>query len=500
MFKKIFPFVVIFIVVIVLYYPVLFTYFSHDDFFHFKVSLTDGSLESFTKLFGFYPFEIRKIAFYRPIFRELLYNGFYFLFGLNQIPFRILQFAIHFINIYLVFNLIQQIYKNKVISFFSAFFFGICATNVSSFYYLAGGIQAQGATMFILLTLIFFINYLNTKNSIYKIFSFLTFLFGLASHEQASLIPILLTGIILIKFNFRDALKKMVNIWPYFLIVTIYVFLNIKIIGYSSTETQYKMVFNPKTTANTLMWYTNWALGAPEMLIDFVKPGFKLNPSLMHYWGNYFRIIFPTLIISVLITSFNFLNLFVNFKKIFEDKRFWFFLLWFPIGILPVLFLPQHKSTHYLYPSLPAFWAVMGVISYNSFQSIKKHHPHIAWPLFLVLFISLLTLSVTSAVLGRTNYWAATRGKLAEKIIKNVKSKYPTLPKGSGIYFTNDPTYPYVAEDWKGSSRQASFALNGEDGLQLVYKDQALRVFYEDTGGVPKDFPKDSIKPIVAIY
>jgi len=500
MFKKIFPFFVIYTIVIALYYPVFTTYFSHDDFFHFKVSMVDGGLENFFKLFGFYSFEIKKIAFYRPIFRELLYSSFYFLFGLNQIPFRILEFIIHFINTYLVFSLIQKIYKNKVVSLISAFFFGISAANVSSFYYLAGGIQAQGATMFILLTLILFVNFLDTKKPKYYMFSYLTFLLGLMSHEQASLIPILLVGIILVKFKLRDALIKIINLWPYFLTTAVYIFLNIKIIGYSSGETQYKMVFNLKTTANTLMWYTNWALGVPEMLIDFVKPGFNLNPDLMRYWGNYFRIIFPTLVLSIVIILFFVVSLFTKFRKVFKDKRFWLFLVWFPIGILPVLFLPQHKSTYYVYPSLPAFWAVMGIISYNGLYVIKRNNPLTAWFLFIVLFISLFTLSATSAVLGRTTYWAANRGKLAEKIIKDVRSRYFTLPIGSGVYFINDPTYPYVAEDWKGSSKQAYFALNGEDGLQLVYKDQTLRVFYEDTGGVPKDFPMDKIKPIIAIY
>ena len=271
-------------------------------------------------------------------------------------------------------------------------------------------------------------------------------------------------------------------------------------IGYSSAETQYKMVINLKTTANTLMWYTGWALGAPEMLIDFVRPGFKLNPSLMKFWGGYFKIIFPTLIISILIISFSFLHTLVNFKKILKDKRFLFFIFWFPIGILPVLFLPQHKSTHYLYPSLPAFWITIGIISYNSFYYIKKRYKYTSLFLSIGLIVSLFTLSSTSAILGRTNYWAASRGKLAEKIISNVTSKYPSLPRESAIYFTNDPSYPYVADDWKGTSRQASFALNGEDGLQLVYKDRTLRVFYEDMGGVPDDFPKDRVFSLVAPF
>jgi len=153
-FKKSLPLLIIYSAVVLLYFPSLTTYFSHDDFFHFKISMTDGSLGQFVNFFGFHPFNERLIAFYRPIFREVLYNTFYNLFGLNQLPFRLLSFAIHFINIYLVFNLMQLLFKKKFISYFASFFFAITAANVSSFYYLAGGIQTQGATMLILLSII----------------------------------------------------------------------------------------------------------------------------------------------------------------------------------------------------------------------------------------------------------------------------------------------------------------------------------------------------------
>ncbi len=429
---------------------------------------------------------MREIAFYRPIFREVLYNLSYSLFGLESLPLRIFQFIIHFINIYLVFNLVQKIYKNKFVSFFTAFFFGICAANLASFYYLAGGIQSQGATMFMLLTLILFNNH--------KILSFITFLAALSSHEQSVMIPVLLAGLIFtgmtnIKHEFKDFFKKIITLWPYFLVIAIYMFLNVKVIGYSSGETQYHLVFNPKTIVNSLAWYTTWALGAPETLIDFVLPGLKLNPSLMRYWGDYYKIIFSAFFISIgLLTSY-LIILIVKSRQIFKDSRFWFFAIWFPLVLLPVLFLPQHKSTYYLYPALPAFWAIVGIIFHKAPKT-----------LVVILIISLFTLSSTSAILGRTTYWAAGRGKLAEKIIKEVVRQYPTLPVGTGIYFTNDANYPFVSSEWKGSSNQAYFALNGEDGLQLIYKDPSLKVFYEDTGGVPKDFPKEKIKSLTAPF
>ena len=121
--KNTLAFLIIYSIVILFYYPVLTTFFSHDDFFHLKVSITDGSLKQFINFFDFHPFEERLIAFYRPIFREVFYNTFYNLFGLNQLPFRILSFVLHFANIYLVFTLTEKLFRNKFISYFATFFF-----------------------------------------------------------------------------------------------------------------------------------------------------------------------------------------------------------------------------------------------------------------------------------------------------------------------------------------------------------------------------------------
>src|SRR3990170_156785 len=126
-FKKALPFLFIYAFVLILYYPVISTYFSHDDFFHFKVSLTDGSFKDF-------------------------------------------------INFFLIFKFMKMLFKNNYISYISTFFFGVTAANVAPFYYLAGGIQTQGATMFILTTLILFTRYLESKKSVFMKLSFMTFL------------------------------------------------------------------------------------------------------------------------------------------------------------------------------------------------------------------------------------------------------------------------------------------------------------------------------------
>lgn len=476
MFRKIFPLLFIFAVILLLYYPALFTYFSQDDFFHFKVSLTNGSIGQFVNLFGFHSFSERGIAFYRPIFREGLFNIFYSLFGLNPYPFRILQFALLFLNTTLVYYLITRLFINRYLSFFVAFFYAVSSAQVSPLYYLAGGIQVLGATTFLLMTLI-----LTFKNSF---LSFFTFLLALASHELASITPFLIVTLLFVRYSFKKAIRKIWISLPFFLILFVYFYLEITRIGFSASEKQYQIVFSLKTALNSYMWYIGWALGLPEMLIDFVSPGFKLNPNLMRYWGNYYSVIFSSFFISLLLLVLSIIYLLIKRRKQFLSKNIFFFAFWFLLSLIPVILLPLHKSTQYLETGLVAFWTIIGLIILNIFQASKstiiKWERKVVRIILFILISSLFVLSATSAILQRTTYWAAQRGRYAEHLIKQTTTAYPALPKGAVIYFENDPNYPFVATEWGSSSKQASFILNNADALRLLYKDPTIKVYYED--------------------
>ncbi len=488
--KYLFPLIII-IIFLYLYHPVLTTYFTQDDFFHFKIAQTDGSIAGLLYLTDFHPFSERGIAFYRPLFRDLLYHFSYITFNLNHYPLRILSFIIHLINGYLTFTLINKLFKNKFHAYFTSFFYIIGASNVASLYYLAGGIQVLGALMFILLTLLNFINYLNTKKKIYFVYTFITFLMSLASHEQSFILPFLLTGLILvskprIKIKNAKQIQALIKylrsyikiIIPFFLILSIYLFLNYQIIGYSKNEIQYQAQIDPKRTVNSLIWYSGWAIGLPEMLIDFAPSLIKIDPRLMQYWGNYFKIILPAFFISLGILLYMTFKLLYRNIKLFIDPKLLMLIGWYIAGLIPVIFLPFHKSGHYLTVVLPAFWGIIGFVVSQYLNLLKKYIT--ARILIVFLTTLLLILSSTSAILGKNFYWAAQRGKLAEKLINMVKSQYPSVPKGSIIYFQNDPNYPFVAEDWGGASKQAYYALNGKDALQLLYNDNSLIVLYED--------------------
>lgn len=267
--------------------------------------------------------------------------------------------------------------------------------------------------------------------------------------------------------------------------------------GFSSQEKQYQAIFSIKTAINSLFWYSNWALGIPETLIDFVSPGLRLNPTLLRYWSNYYILIFPAFFISTVLLFIATSYLFIKMRGVFIERRFLFNLIWFPLGLLPVILLPLHKSTHYLPISLPAFWVLIGYIIFSFYKELRKKRIILAKIFMSLVIISLTVLSSTSAILGSTNYWAANRGKLAEKLLNQVKKTYPNLPKGTALYLKNDPNYPYLTKEWGKASKQAAYILNGSDALQLLYNDPTIKVFYEDLGELPKDLSEKKVYSII---
>ncbi len=440
-------------------------FFSQDDFFHLKLgqlSINNNVLD----IFSFRSFNDRGgVYFYRPIFRELLYKYFYQIFGFNSFPFRILQFLILFLNSFLIYFIQIKLTKSKFISIFSSFFSLFAVANIGVLSYLAGGIQVSGMVFFSLLSIIFYLKYLE-KESFLKFFIFVIFnILALCSHEISVSLPLiyLLIYIYVRGFTKENIIKSLkLNFFSFSLSISLLA-AEIFVIGLPLNEAQYGISLSLTKILNSYFWYGLWSLGIPEMLIDFVGPGFNLNPDLMRFWGVYFIFIFSSFVCLLLIFI-------TNIKKIINDKRFWFFSVFFILGIFPVILVPLHKQYVYLSLVIFAVGAILGIIA----EKIKSK-------IFLLVFIfSVVVLNISSIFLAQKTYWALSRNEISEVIINQIKREYPSLPKGSKIYIINDPNYPNLGKDWGGSSTQASVILSGSDGLQMLYNDLILKVYYED--------------------
>ena len=282
--KKYFPFLFIFGVVLALYFPVFSLYFSQDDFFVLKMG-TANSLSDFLNFFSFrYP---HGYAFYRPLTTQVYAFVIKSLFGLQPFFFHFVSFIFFLANLVLIFKIVEKLLKKRNLGFFVCFFYAINASNLGSLAYISN-FQEIGMAFFLFLS---FWLYLKDKR-----IAPLFFIFSLLSKENAVVLPLILLG-----YEYLLGKREWKKTLPYWFILGFYVIFRI---GGGLPETAvYQLDFNLKNIFNSYFWYLLWGIGLPEMLIDFVGPGFKIDPRLIIYYRREIQIIFSASLAFVLLLA-----------------------------------------------------------------------------------------------------------------------------------------------------------------------------------------------------
>lgn len=453
----------------------LFSYFSQDDFFHLR-SIMDKSLFNIP---SFFISEQKEYAFYRPLSRETFNLLMYQLFGLNSLAFHLINFALIILNGALIFKFCKLLINNTMVTFVALILYLFSAVHNIELYYLAS-FQTLISTTFVLNGLIFYLSYLKKRLKKYWLFSIVAFLLAILSHESAAIFVALI--ILLELFEWILKRKKawviLGNIAPFCAILG-FRFL-IHLLGSRLDEQiSYQPVFAAKDIVNTFVWYTLWSFGMPEMLTDFATLTLNFNQNLFKYYSYYTNIVFPLFILIIL----SLLLIVVSLRKsIWKDKNIWFFALGYIVSLSPFLFFPNHKFVYYLTLPILFFASICGVLLGKYFKLGSSHK-------FLVIaFITAyITISYQTTNLNKITHWAAKRAKSANFLVRDVKSKFPLLKKRSTIFIKDDPNYPFIANEWGTSSKQAFYILSGSDAFKLIYKDSTIKTYYEAISTPPED-------------
>ena len=394
----------------ILFSPSLFTFYTHDDFFLIKIS----NIDTITEFINF--FNLKRgpegLGVYRPLTTQVFYFLGHALFDKSAMGLHIISFLAFFLTIILVYKLVCRLTNNKDIAAISAFLYAVSSTHFGHLYYLAT-FQELGLAVFYFMSSIFFIDYLKSRNRKYYFLSFISFLLALVSKETALVIPFThLLIFFFLKFK-KESNSKLRNVIlllaPYFLIIITYFYFRIFHYGFAKGES-YIWDFSSRAI-NTLLWYGLWSLNLPEMLVDFVGPGFKLNPKLFRFWAGDIVPIF-TLFTSISI-FFVYLVLRIIKKLKNSTSVFAFSFFWFLFTLVPVIFLPLHKFTFYL--TVPLFAVVLLISTLLYKAKIKKF--------LLFLFLSIwLSLSILTLKLTHKTHWITQGAKVALSVHEYFKN------------------------------------------------------------------------------
>jgi hypothetical protein len=303
------------------------------------------------------------------------------------------------------------------------------------------------------------------------------FVLALLSKETAVVTPLLL-GIIYFYQNFSSVksinFKKIfVKLAPF--IICLFAYFLIRIFSYGfATGNTYIWNFSIKKLINTLFWYLLWALNIPESLIDFVGPGLNVNPTLFTNWGNQIIPILVSFLIQGVLLAIVLVKVLLEKSKKEIKERDWvsvFCIFWFLIGILPVVFLPQHKFSFYL--TLP----LIGLTFRIAYLLVTSKMNKIFVGIFLLIWTltSVLTLRFTV----QTN-WISQSEKVAETARVYFDKNIQNLT-GKNIYLVDtavDSTLPWSPTD------TIKTILSNKNFFEVFYPNLAAKINYSGTNNI----------------
>lgn len=410
----------IFLLIFLLFYPSLFTFFTHDDFFLLKIS-NIHSLKEFFTFFSLFK-SPEGLGMYRPLSMQSFYFLAWKVFKLNPLGLHIISFLTFFILVYLVYDLSYILSGKIATSLITTFVYAVSSSHFAHLYFL-GVYQELSMSVFFLLALIFSVRFWRQKRKRLYLLSFLFFILSLLSKETATVLPLVLVIVYFylgrLKKNSLLSLKHfLLSLFPFILILSLYFYMRFSYYGFPKGDS-YVWQISPRIL-NTLFWYFLWSFNIPEFVIDFVGPGLKINLVPLIYWRWY---LIPILFLVLLCFSFLAIALSKSVKIRKIRMGIMFCLLWFLTTLLPVVFLPLHKFAYYL--TLPLFSVAFGVSVLMSTLRNKR---------FLTLFLILWFLaSIISIKITYRTHWVVNGAITSKRVYDYLHLN--NITKGDLIFY-----------------------------------------------------------------
>lgn len=445
-------------IIVVLFLPPLFLNFAQDDFYCLLISKANSLKDFLTFFTPYHSFVTSHYNFYRPLTTQFYFGLMQNLFGLNPFPFHLISLLVHVLNTFLVYRLAKEFLNNSKVSLLAAFIYGVNQSLTISIGW-ASNFQELLVTTFILFGVICY----KRKNDFVSIICFVLALF---SKETAISFPFVIFFVTL----FYGKRRELLRLAPYLIILAVYIYFHF--IKYKFPETEsYQLTIN-KQVVSTLKWYFWWALGLPEMFLDYIGPRFTVLPLL---WKMFFKeavLIFSFFIVTNLLILVSFVVRVRDFScKTLKTPVF--LLIFYLLFLLPVLFFPNNKFPYHQTTALAGLSVLLALLVGSS----RK--------ILMVTFVSaFFVLQFASVNLTLRTNPITTRSKLADDNLKPFLNQYPSLPSDAVIFVRNDENYPKINEAWGGTAKQVYYAISGANSFK-VYYGNGVRAYFEGVDKFP---------------
>ncbi|TAL48125.1 hypothetical protein EPN87_01290 [archaeon] len=480
--KKFHPFL-IFLVIFIVFFQAFFNQFKADDsvvLYAAQVSNTNIN----------YIFTLDLGGYFRPLNR-LLFIPWYDMFSLDPLGYHIVNILLfYFVDTLLVYILALEFTNKSIVALASSLIFATLATHFDTVMFLGAGlVEGSLFTFFLLTSFISFVKWNETDKRKYLLLSLIMFIFTLLSYEgSVVLLPIMFMYLVI--FSNKIDIKS--------------------IIGHIKKLLIFAAPFIPYLAYEYIIQKSGWVVKG----IGIYYFGLHFFINLFEYLASMFIIIpmidirnlsrasLPYFISSaywplVILTSIT-VSLISIYLLLRGSKNSKFFIVWFGVAIFPFLFWANTpiQSSWSFAPSIGTS-ILFGMFLYYVYQKLSNVVGS-ANSKMIVSAFTIIFILVNSAALVLIENYKFNNGVSDESVMMNfLKSKYPTFPDGSKLYFVND-SMPFhdgslaiIMSVYYHQGTIVSHNISIGNGYAITIYYPANYVIYEITrdqvSGIPRD-------------
>ncbi len=387
------------------------------------------------------------------LFDKVLYDAF----GLNNMAFHFVLFAIHFLNVFLVYKCVRMAFKSEnsfYVAIAAAGIFGIYPKSIMAVSWVSAVPDLLCGT-FVFLSIYCFLSYLEKPQKVfYGIHCLLYYIISLRFKEMSLALPLFFIIYDFINTKSQKA-KWRFNVITFLPTVWMLVY-TARLFSFPAMQgNEYEQSFNPIILFKNFMKYLGIYTDLKSS--DFSYAG--LNPIMVAG-------ILLFIIMSILILI-----------KMIRDKKYEVVPWALGVGILlaPVLTMPRMQHKLYLY--IPSLFIAVCIV-YTVFYVLKRFTKKRCFECTLLMLICLVLCNYTPGIKAHKDFWI-DMGIRDQSAIQQVESLTKLLPD-STVYV-------------KGASNGYNIINPYGPGniLKLIYKDPTI-----DTVLVT-EFPSDPKLPYV---
>lgn len=466
--------VVLVLVWFISYSKVPFIFFQQDELMGFGLFILNG-IHILYAGFGF-----RDMVHFVPVTMSLSF-GLFNIFGLNPIPYNIIGLIFHTINGFLVYLLGQKIFKNRLYSLVTLIIFFSNSSGSEFVMWPVINLNTISLSFSLLAVYVLVSSYIKDGYLQIKkcVCISILFLLSVFSIEYAAGLIFIIPTIAFLMDRKNRGIKKMIQIWPFYLTVIAYLILRFVPTFFLRENNTLNSVFQTGILEKAISF-----ISLPFVYIAQIFFGQSALITISQFmsstfWGNVAntqfaeRVIYKyvAFVLGVIIVVF-FLKLSSKITKL-NRKYLLIFLSFIVFSSLPFVLVPGQSfsifSSRYLYFGGVGYAFVL-VLVLQFILSFKKNRIALIYIIFLILMI--LTGTHSNYKKGNSLY---STGNLRVQILDSIKKSYPKLPKKVIFYINSNKSYYGLPDDDK--------ILPFQSGLG-----QTLLLWYYSDGNFPKKF------------